>query len=134
MSISAVHRTLYRFWSEVDPSVPVYLSGHVPDGAAFPYLTFDVLNEAALSFNYLTVFDWHKQKGDGTNVNKERAELMDKIAQAIPNEGVVLEMPGNAGFLLLTRNEMGYQSYYDDQEDETVIGGRTSYQVNFYSD
>lgn len=132
MKISAVHRALYKFWSELDPDVPAYLSGHVPDGTPFPYLTFDVSAEDTFNSTYLTVFDWHKQKADGTNINAERATLMDKIADAIPYCGVVLELPSDTGYVLLTRNESGFQSYYDDPEDATVIGGRTSYRVNFY--
>lgn len=35
-----VHQALHAFWSSF--GVPAYLSGHVPDGASLPYITFEV--------------------------------------------------------------------------------------------
>lgn len=131
MSMSAVHRTLYKFWSGF--GVDSFLSGHVPDGAQFPYITFEIGNGDALTSGYLTAFDWHRHDGTGRNINAERAELMDAIGEAIPPEGVLLELPGDAGFLMLERNDSGFQQYYDDPEDKAVIGGRTSYRVSYYT-
>ncbi len=110
--------------------VKAYLSGHVPDDAVFPYITFDVARGEEFSSTFLTVFDWHKADS-GKNVNAERADLMDAIAEAIPQSGVLLEM-SNGGYIELLRNGADFQTYYDDPEDKTVIGGRTAYMVNFY--
>lgn len=139
MSINSIHRSLFAFWSSFVYTAPngerkklkAYLAGHVPDDAAFPYLTFDVARGEEFSSTYLTVFDWHKSDGTGRNVNAERADLMDAIAEAIPNSGILLEM-SNGGYIELLRNSEDFQTYYDDPEDKTVIGGRTSYRVNFY--
>lgn len=129
MSVYEAHKALYEFWAGFD--VPAFLSGHVPQGTALPYITFEVVSEEPFATNFLTAFDWH-QAQSGINVNAERAQMMDRIAQAIPPEGVLLPLTGG-GYLELLRNGSGFQSYYDDPEDATIIGGRTSVQVNFYS-
>lgn len=130
--MTSYHQALTKFWSQFtsgDKSVPAYLSGHVPDGAPFPYITFDVAIPDALGAIPLTAFNWH-QAASGVNVNAERAALLDQIAAAIPVEGV--KLPCGDGFIILERNTANFQSYYDDPEDDSVIGGRTSYIVRFY--
>ena len=133
--INDVHRSLFAFWGNIEfggTKIPVYLSGHVPPNTAFPYITFEVSSAESMSFNVLTAFDWHKAES-GKNVNAERASMMDEIAKMIPAEGVLLELPGEHGYIELLRNDADFQTYYDDPEDETVVGGRTSYIVRYYT-
>ena len=81
MSMTAVHKALYSFWSQF--GCAAYLAGHVPDDAEFPYITFSVGAGDALAEDVLTAFDWHRAE-NGVNVNAERAELLDKIQLALP--------------------------------------------------
>lgn len=133
MTMTSFHQALTKFWSQFTvggDAVPAYLSGHVPDGSAFPYITFEVARPDALGETVLTAFDWH-QAVSGLNVNAERTALLDQIAAAIPTEGVKLSF--GAGFAILQRNMADFQSYYDDPEEDSVVGGRTSYIVRYYN-
>lgn len=130
--MTSYHQALTAFWSKFTSggnAVTAYLSGHVPDNAPFPYITFDVAKPDAMGAIPLTAFNWH-QAESGKNVNAERAALLDQIASAIPVEGVKL-LCGD-GFIILERNTADFQSYYDDPEDDSVIGGRTSYIARFF--
>lgn len=130
--MTGVHKALYRFWSGFSldgASLSAYLSGHVPDGAALPYITFDVADGDSFAASILTAIVWLKAES-GVNVNAQRAQVLDQIARAIPAEGVLLQYSG--GTIRLDRNPANFQSYYDDPEDASVIGGRTSYEVRFY--
>lgn len=129
------HQALTKFWSQFTSggeAVPAYLSGHVPDWAKFPYITFEVAMPDAMGSIPLTAFSWHQaDKYSGVNVNAERAALLDQIAAAIPVEGVVL--PVGNGFAVLQRNTANFQSYYDDPDPSSaIVGGRTSYIVRNY--
>lgn len=129
-----VHKALTAFWGSFSfggEAIPAYLSGHVPDGAAFPYITYEVADGSAMSRSVLTAIVWCRAVS-GLNVNAQRAAILDSIAAAIPEGGTLVRLPG--GMLALYRNSAGFQSYYDDPEDAAVIGGRTSYEIAFYHD
>ena len=126
MSMTGVHRALYAFWSQF---APAYLSGHVPDDASYPYITFSVESTQPIGYTFLVAQDWHKAES-GVNINAERAEMMDKIAEAIPPDGV--KLTAGDGCIVLSRTD-GFQSYYDDPQDPAVIGGRTQYRVQYYT-
>lgn len=126
MSMTGTHKALYMLWSSF--GVPAYLAGHVPEGAEFPYITFSVSAGDAMEQDVLAAFNWHRA-APGVNVNMERAALMDRIAAAIPSEGVLI--PTGDGRLFVYRNSAGFQQYYDDPEDAAIIGGRTSYIISF---
>lgn len=118
-------KTLYAFWSQF--GVPAYLRDQVPKDAKLPYITYDVTRGSLASTTVLTAFNWHKREGA---VNQERTELMDKISKAIPEGGCVL--PCGNGYLHLFRNPADFQMDWQDEQDQEVIGGRTSYEVHFY--
>lgn len=126
--MKAFHQALYAFWSQF--GVPAYLFGHVPDGAEFPYITFDASVGDFSGSDVLTAFCWHKARS-GANVNAERAALLDAIADAIPVGGTLIAFQGGAAKIY--RNSAGFQSYYDDPEDKSVVGGRISYEVHYYN-
>lgn len=127
--MSEVHAALFAFWSGF--GVPAYIQGHVPDDAALPYITFEPLTADAFGQSVLTAFDWHKAT-NGDSANAERAELMDDIADAIPTKGKLI--PLAHGFVAIRRNDGGdFQSPYDDPEDKSVLGGRTSYILHYYT-
>lgn len=125
--MTETHKALYAFWSSF--GVPAYLTGHVPENTPFPYITFEVVASESFAVSNLSAICWFKAKS-GVNVNKERAEMLDAIARAIPDEGTLIDT--DSGKLALRRN-YNFQSYYDDPEDKSVVGGLTSYQISFYT-
>lgn len=116
---------LYDFWSGF--GLPAYLQDSVPEDAALPYITYEAVQGDAMSATVLVAHNWHQKAPRG---NAERNEVMDAIARAIPAQGRVV--PVGRGYIALYRNDANFQSDVADEEDASVIGGRTSYEVHFY--
>ena len=88
--ITEVHKTLMGFWSAF--GAPAYISGHVPQDAAFPFITFTPEAGEAFGTSYMTAFTWHRitpEKGVGAAM-EERSKLLDRIAAAIPDGGTTI--------------------------------------------
>ena len=131
--MKALNQALYRFWSQFTHNgapIKAYLMGQVPSKATFPYITFEVAAGEAFASTVLTAFVWCRSE-NGQSVNAQRAELLDAIAAQIPQSG--RRIPFEGGFAVISRNPADFQTYYDDEEDETVFGGRTSYEIRFYT-
>lgn len=128
------HRALYAFWSgftDGETPIPAYVSGHVPPGAAFPYIVFTVSDGRALSSTTLTATVWSKG-ASGVNVNGQCAAILDQIDKAIPEADKPLPIPG--GMMLLRRGSGDFHSWTIDPEDSAIVGGVTRYEVTFYHD
>ena len=136
-----LHKAMYRFWSQFTwdrQPLPAFPTGRVPEGQAFPYITFEVVEGAFLSTAFPTAFLWCQKPADvDMNVMDQRATLMDQVAQAIPAAGKMLTFPG--GGVILRRNGANWLSYYDPKEEnkesptgEPIIGGRISYTIQFF--
>lgn len=123
--MTELREALYNFWSGF--GLPAYLQDSVPDDATLPYITYEVVQGDALSSTVLVAHNWHN-KAQGGNI--ERGEVMDAIARAIPVSGCVLRV--GRGYVSLYRNSSNFQSNVPDEEDPSVIGGRTSYEVHYY--
>lgn len=117
---------LHTFWSQF--GIPAYVDDAVPFDAELPYIRFSVAKGPALDASILTAFNFHRLKLMG---NVERAEVAERIAEAIPEQGVKIPLD-NGGFIILYRNS-DFQTTYQDPEDLDVIGVRTSVEVHFYS-
>ena len=124
--MKGLKKALYAFWSGF--GIPAYLRDSVPSNASYPYITYEAVQGAGITRTVLTATSWHLKAPDG---DTERTALMDQIAAAIPEGGRILPVEGG-GFVILYRNTSGFQSDYADEDDKSVIGGRTSYQINFY--
>ena len=137
--MKALHLALQSFWSGFayeGKQIPAYLSGRVParnnadnawtDAELFPYITYEVIDGTAFSENVLTAFVWLR---NSDTADKERAEILDIIREAIPYEGV--RIPCADGLIELFPNEGGFMSYYDDPTDSNVLGARISYEIRF---
>lgn len=122
-----LQQALAAFWGQF---APAYLAGQVPDGARFPYITFDAVRPDALGAAPLAAILWCR-RGSGVDAQAQRAQILDRIAAAIPVEGNRLAV-GN-GFVLLERNGSQFQSIYNDPEDRGVIGGRTAYILRYFN-
>lgn len=132
MSMYAFHRALFSFWESIGvngETFPAYLVGAVPEGAAFPYITFDVRKGASFTQAPMSATIWYK-KENGDSKNIARADFLDSAAAAIPEAGVRLDWEG--GFCVIHRSSGDFQSLLTDEEDETVIGGRVGIEVTFY--
>lgn len=131
--MTKLHQALYAFWSQFsynNTAIPAYLAGKVPKTATFPYITFSVQDGDIFSFTFLTAHVWVKAES-GINANLIRAAIMDDIKRAIPMGGKRIEYDG--GYMNIFRNDSTFMSYEDDEEDDSVIGGRISYEVHFYT-
>lgn len=117
---------LAAFWNRL--GVPAYLTELVPDDAVLPYLTYDMARASFGGVTPLTVYNWHKDTLGG---NVERTEMLDRIAEAIPVGGVMLDVLD--GYIILTRGDGIYQQDWQDSNDPGVIGGRTSYFAQYYT-
>ncbi len=137
--MKALHLALQSFWSGFSyngKQIPAYLSGRVPernkDDSAwtgetlFPYITYEVIDGTAFSENVLTAFVWLRKTD---TADRERAEIMDIVREAIPYEGI--RIPCADGLIELYPNESGFMSYYDDPTDPDVLGARISYEIRF---
>ena len=130
MSVSDVHTALQGFWSKF--GIPAYVNGHVPPDAAFPYITYEVINGDALTETVSSAVCWYeinRKTGDYATANAARATMLNSISVAIPAEGAVI--PLAVGYLILRRNNANWQSYYDDPNDPYIIGGRISYIIEY---
>lgn len=126
--MTAYHMALLAFWQGF--GLPVFLSGCVPDGQAFPYITLDIVRPDTLATTVASAISWHRVGADTLNPMTERAALMDAIDAAIPPQGVRLDFEG--GFAVLRRNPAEWHSYLVDPDDDSIIGGRSSYEVTYY--
>lgn len=137
-----LHKALYKFWGQFShggKKIPAFPAGRVPENQDFPYITFEVIQGAFAATVVPTSFVWCQAPKDGSfNVQSQRAQIMEQIARAIPDQrGALLHFPGGA--VLLKRNPAQFMSYYDPPEEgeetlttEPVIGGRISCEMTCY--
>lgn len=123
--MTELKKALFAFWSQF--GIPAYLDGCVPDDAVLPYIRYRFSRPSAMDVSLLTVFNHHRRDPSG---NADRAEMADKIAKAICENGTKLPLDGG-GFVVLYRNA-DFQSDYDDPNDPDVIGVRTSCEMYYY--
>lgn len=141
--MTAFNRALYAFWSSFlhdGAFIPAYLSGHVPEDAAFPYITFEVKQGSYASTGILTAFVWAQQAADADADAPQQVigDVLAKVAEAIPEGGKMLSFPGGA--VWLNRNDADFLSAYNPTEEDDVntpterpvYGGRVSYMAQFF--
>lgn len=130
--MTSLHQKLFSFWSQFTYDgklIPAYYAGMVPDNAEFPYITFSVSRGDAFSQGINTAFVWFRRE-NGSSPMPKCAAVLGQIAEAIPRSGVMLKTA--EGRVILYRNGSDWQTYMQDAEDPDVLGGRTSYQINYY--
>lgn len=116
----------YTFWNQF--GIPAYAEDLVPPNAELPYIRYQVAKTPLMGATVLTAYNYHRQKLMG---NLERADIAEKIADAIPEGGVKL-MLEHGGYVIFYRNT-DFQNPYQDPEDPDVIGVRTSVEAHFYA-
>ena len=130
--MTGIHQALYSFWAQFSydgSPIPAYLQGHVPEGAAFPYITFDVASGRAFATSVVTATVWCRAES-GVNVNAQRAAILDSIDRALPEADLRIDIPG--GFVVLRRGSGDFHSYITDEDDKSVVGGVTRCELTAY--
>ena len=130
--MTGLHQAIYRFWAQFTyggEAIPAYLTGHVPEGAAFPYFTFDVTDGRAFATSVVTATVWC-HASSGINVNAQRAAILDSVDRALPEADMRLDFPG--GFAMLRRGSGDFHSYITDEDDRSVVGGVTRCELTAY--
>lgn len=130
--MTTFHQAMTAFWSQFfadGAPIPAYIAGMVPSGASFPYITYDVSINPAFSSGLSIAHVWLRRENGESPIPK-CAAILDSIAQAIPDAGV--RVPVGKGCVVLYRNDASWQSYVQDPENPEVLGGRISYQINYY--
>jgi hypothetical protein len=96
-TISNINVTMCNFWNSF--GLPAYVEGYVPKGINYSYITY--------TFTVSDLFMKTAEKaciytfsGDFEEIN----EICGRIADALPAEGVMLELPDNGGHLRLSRS------------------------------
>lgn len=138
----ALHMALLSFWNSFtwnDQPVPAFPAGRVPDDQSYPYITYDTMLGSFGSVGNPVTYVWCKIPMDNRyNAQTQRAQIMDAVAEAIPEGGKLLSFAGGA--VWLKRNDANFMSYYDPKEEEDadsptaepVIGGRISLLTQYF--
>ena len=136
---------LYQFWSSfTDEGAPMdaYLTGHVPDDALYPCVTFENIQGAAFGRIPTVAFVWIQQNPGvsasmvGTHASSDA--FFAQIKKAIPESGRVLRYDG--GIAVLYRQTDEFLRAYDPPEKDGEVtafpirGGRVGYEIAFYGD
>lgn len=110
----------------------------MPDDAVLPYFTFRVSMSNFGGTSVQSAFIWCRHS-PGINVNAQRADILDQVAQAIPISGKLIRSPSGGGAWL--QRNVDFLSDYeppdeydssDSDEGEPIIGGRISYTVKTF--
>lgn len=128
---SALWQFWAQFWDE-DTPIPAYQAGAVPDGTAFPYVTFSPVQGDVLTAMPATAFLWVRH--DGVNTAPAvalRTAFSDAVARAIPHGGV--RIPLDVGFLMLDRGSGTFLSTMTDETDKNVTAARVGYEIRYYT-
>ena len=112
-------------------TIEVYQSEQVPDDATFPYLTVEIAQGDAFDTTYQTVFLWCQIGASRNTAEIQRAAILDSIRDLVPNKGAKLQYAG--GMAMIYRNS-DFTRYYNDPDDNTVIGARISLMIRHYEE
>lgn len=94
-------------------------------GQVFPYITYDINDYGMLNNGLNDVFIWTR-----TGNLQQLYSYLGEVRKALPEGGVTLLLPDNAGAIKLYRGNPFYQDY--EQEDAAIKAGRILIQVNSY--
>lgn len=131
--ITAVQQALTAFWSQFTADgqpVPAYIKELAPTDEGFPYIAMTMRIGSAMDTLPLVATVWCKQV-DGMSANKQREEILNQIAAALPHAGVLI--PCGAGYLMMRRSSGDFITLMTDEEDPDYLGGRVGYEVTFYN-
>ena len=119
------HKALNGFWAQF--GMPIFLTGHVPKEQEPPYITMDIVEGAALCTSSLTATGWFNASGQ--EADAQRTAFLEAVRLAIPPGGIKLTK-GSMAALLYPNNE-NFLSYCYNPNDDTVTGGKVTYDVRY---
>lgn len=131
--ITAVQQSLTAFWSQFKADgrpVLAYIKELAPTDEGFPYIAMTMRIGSAMDTLPLVSTVWCKQV-DGMSANKQREEILNQIAAALPHAGVLI--PCGTGYLMMRRSSGDFITLMTDEEDPDYLGGRVGYEVTFYN-
>lgn len=106
--------------------LPVYTTGQVPSGAAFPFITLTTAYAPFAQSAGITVTAWFREEHAHTRC----VEMLDALCAAIPEEGVLLHYHG--GMAVLRRAAGSFITLVNDETDRSILGGRMRLNVHLY--
>ena len=106
--------------------LPVYLAGHIPGSAPFPYVSCTMGSAAFGGPVPITATAWFL----GRAANTSRAALCDKARILIPEEGVKLAFDG--GMAVVRRAAGEFISLVTDATEPRSVGARIRLTVTLY--
>lgn len=109
-----------------ETGLPVYITGQVPKGASFPYITLTTAYAPFAQSAGLTVTAWFCEDHAHTRC----VELMDELCAAIPESGAMLRYHG--GMAVLRRAAGSFITLVGDENDRRILGGRMRLNVHLY--
>lgn len=109
-----------------ETGLPVYATGQVPSGAAFPFITLTTAYAPFAQSAGLTVTAWFR----GEQAHTRCLEVMDALCAAIPEEGTLLRYQG--GMAVLRRAAGSFITLVNDEDDRSLLGGRMRLNVHLY--
>lgn len=99
---------IYQFWSSF--GLTAYEENSVPDEAAFPYITYQLVTDSFDSEIQLTASVWYRSES-WTGINAKTEEISQKIRRG----GKIISCDGGA--IWLKRGQPFAQSMGDESDD-----------------
>lgn len=93
MSYNVLATAMQQFWRQ--SSLPIYAEGQVPDGASYPYLTWQAQLNGSGQTHTLRVTCWYAQDWAGCTA------MLARLTAMLPRQGVLI--PIGSGYGLLWR-------------------------------
>lgn len=116
----------YQFWSQFTGAA--FARDEVPDGQAFPYITYEIIRPEILLSGLQSVIVWTKPAGGGLN---EVNTICGQIAKSIqPIVGQQLTLTDNSGAVFLRRGNPFIQLY--PQDDKTIKAAYINIEIKSY--
>lgn len=106
--------------------LPVYMTGQVPGGAKFPYITLTCAYAPFAQTAALTATAWFCEE----HAHARCLDLMDALCSAVPESGALLHYRG--GMAVMHRASGDFITLVGDEQDRRIIGGRMRLTVNLY--
>ena len=100
---------LHNFYNSF--GIPAYEENTVPDGAAFPYITYSVVVDSMMSQVFLTANLWYRSSS-WTSCNAKAREMYESIASS----GVIL--PCDGGGIWIKPDTPFAQNMNDPSDDQ----------------
>lgn len=124
-----LYESLWDFWRVAipykDSYLPVFHQDGVPEGQAFPYLTYQTSDLGILKSGFYEIFIWTRQ-----NTLEQLANFETALHEYIPAIGKRVLLKNKKGSLILYRGNPFIQGYA--QEDKLIKSCRALIEVRSY--